>query len=67
VELASVATGRLGASVQVGSLPWDWLPGAALVRAAGGAAEVITAHGHDWHIAGSRRTVDDLAALLTAE
>ncbi|HEY2272773.1 MAG TPA: inositol monophosphatase family protein [Jatrophihabitantaceae bacterium] len=65
IELASVAAGRLGAWVQVGSLPWDWLPGTALVRAAGGAAEVVEAHGHRWHIAGSRQVVEQLTALVT--
>jgi fructose-1,6-bisphosphatase/inositol monophosphatase family enzyme len=64
VELAAVAAGRLGAWVQYTSLPWDWLPGAALVRAAGGAAEIVTAHGYDWHVAGSHRTVEEIAALL---
>lgn len=64
VELAAVAAGRLGASVQADSLPWDWLPGAALVRGAGGAAEVVELDGHHWHIAGARRVVDEIAALL---
>ena len=64
VELAAVAAGRLGASIQSDSLPWDWLPGAALVRGAGGAAEVITARGHDWHVAGNRQAVADIAELL---
>jgi myo-inositol-1(or 4)-monophosphatase len=66
VELAAVAAGRLGASVQADSLPWDWLPGAALVRAAGGAAEVIETDGHRWHVAGSRQAVGEIRALLTA-
>ena len=64
VELASVASGRLGAWVQYTSLPWDWLPGAALVRAAGGAAEVVPAGGREWYVAGSRRVVDEIAELL---
>ena len=66
VELAAVAAGRLGAWLQYSCLPWDWYPGAALVRAAGGATEVVPAHGHDWHIAGSRQAVDEIAALLTS-
>lgn len=66
IELAAVAAGRLGAWVQTGSLPWDWLPGTALVRAAGGAAEVLEAHGNRWHIAGSRQVVDEIAALISA-
>ncbi len=64
IELACVASGRLGAWLQSDSLPWDWLPGAALVRAAGGSAEVIEAHGHRWHAAGSRRAVDELLELV---
>jgi len=64
VELAAVAAGRLGASIQSDSLPWDWLPGAALVRGAGGAAEVIEAAGHRWNVAGNRRTVDEIAVRL---
>lgn len=64
VELAAVAAGRLGASIQSDSLPWDWLPGAALVRGAGGAAEVFEAAGHRWHVAGNRRAVADIEGLL---
>lgn len=64
VEMAAVAAGRLGASIQADTLPWDWLPGAALVAAAGGAAEVIEAAGHRWHVAGNRRAVADIRALL---
>src|SRR4051812_24211766 len=66
VELAAVAAGRIGASIQSNSLPWDWLPGAALVRGAGGAAEIIEAGGHRWHVAGNQRTVADIAELLVA-
>ncbi len=66
VELAAIAGGRLGASVQADSLPWDWLPGAALVRAAGGAAQVVEAGEHRWHVAGNGRAVAELVALLTA-
>jgi fructose-1,6-bisphosphatase/inositol monophosphatase family enzyme len=65
IELAYVAAGRLGASVQSDSLPWDWLPGAALVRGAGGVAEVIEVSGHRWHIAGGPTVVAQIAELLT--
>ena len=64
VELASVAAGRLGAALHTDSAPWDWLPGAALVRGAGGAAEVVEAHGHRWHIVGCRSVVDEIARLV---
>lgn len=66
VELAAVAAGRLGASLQANSAPWDWLPGAALVRGAGGAARVVEARGHRWHVAGNQRAVEDIIALLSA-
>lgn len=65
VELAAVAAGRLGAWLQYASAPWDWLPGAALVRAVGGVAEIVPAHGRDWHIAGSRQVFDELVDLIT--
>ncbi|MCW2495971.1 inositol monophosphatase [Jatrophihabitans sp.] len=61
VELAAVAAGRLGGWIQLNSLDWDWLPGVALVRAAGGAAEVVEAHGHRWHLAGSEQVVAELS------
>ena len=64
VELAAVAGGRLGVSVQADSLPWDWLPGAALVRGAGGIAEVVEVDGHRWNVAGPRRVVDEISDLL---
>jgi myo-inositol-1(or 4)-monophosphatase len=64
VELASVASGRLGAYVQYDCLPWDWYPGAALVAAAGGDTQVVQAHGHRWHVGGSRHVVGEVAALL---
>ena len=67
IEMAAVAAGRLGASMQVDSLPWDWLPGAALVRAAGGAARVVEVDAHRWHLSGAERVVDQLAALLQGE
>lgn len=66
VELASVAAGRLGAWVQHDSKPWDWLPGQALVSAAGGRAEVVEHRGHRWHVAGNSRAVDDITTALLA-
>jgi myo-inositol-1(or 4)-monophosphatase len=64
IELAAVAAGRLGISMQMDSMAWDWLPGAALVSAAGGATALVEASGHRWHIAGPRRAVDEVDALL---
>jgi fructose-1,6-bisphosphatase/inositol monophosphatase family enzyme len=64
VELAAVASGRLGAWLHLDSPSWDWLPGAALVRAAGGHTVVLDAHGHRWHLAGNVRAVEELAELV---
>jgi myo-inositol-1(or 4)-monophosphatase len=67
IELASVAGGRLGGWVQYDTLDWDWLPGVALVRAAGGATRVVAVDGHRWHIAGSRQVVDEITELLGSD
>lgn len=66
IELASVAGGRLGVWVQHDSLDWDWLPGVALVTAAGGVTEVLEHRGHRWHIAGNRQAVAEIRQLLLA-
>ena len=64
VELAALAGGRLGLWLQHDSAPWDWLPGAALVAGAGGAAITVPAGGRRWHIAGPPRAADALAELV---
>jgi fructose-1,6-bisphosphatase/inositol monophosphatase family enzyme len=64
LELAAVAGGRLGVWAQLDTLDWDWLPGAALVRAAGGVTEVVQHRGHRWHLAGNRQAVAEVRALL---
>jgi myo-inositol-1(or 4)-monophosphatase len=64
VELAAVAAGRLGAWLQRNPPGWDWLPGAALVTAAGGRTEVLNREGQRWHIAGNARAVADIRHRL---
>lgn len=66
VELAALAAGRLGVWLQHDSAPWDWLPGAALVVGAGGAARTVSAGGRQWHIAGPPTAVAELEALVLA-
>ena len=46
VDLAGVASGRLGIFLQANLHPWDWVPGAALVIGAGGVAEEVTVQRH---------------------
>ncbi|HEX4729555.1 MAG TPA: inositol monophosphatase family protein [Jatrophihabitans sp.] len=67
VELAQLASGRLGAWVQVDCPEWDWLPGAALVRSVGGSTEVLRHRGHRWHLAGNRQALADIRRLITGE
>ena len=64
VELAAVASGRLGLWLQADSALWDWYPGAALVRAAGGVTREVQQGGHLWRLAGDRRSVEEAAALI---
>jgi len=64
VDLASVAGGRLGLFLQSDLNDWDWVPGVALVRGAGGEAETLEAGGHRWHVAGNPVAVAEAIAAL---
>ncbi|HEY5822095.1 MAG TPA: inositol monophosphatase [Propionibacteriaceae bacterium] len=66
IDLASVASGRLGVFLQANLHPWDWYPGAALVIGAGGVAEELTIGDNLWQIAGNAQAVDDAKAALSA-
>jgi len=66
VDLAGVATGRLGVFLQANLKPWDWYPGAALVLGAGGVAEEVPVGAVTWLVAGNRQSVADTAAALRA-
>jgi myo-inositol-1(or 4)-monophosphatase len=63
LELAWVAAGRVDAWAQPNVSAWDWIPGAALVRHAGGATAVLDGE-PAWHLAGPRGLVDELAAVV---
>ncbi|GAA2175783.1 inositol monophosphatase family protein [Agrococcus versicolor] len=65
-DLAGVAGGRIGVWAQHSTAEWDWLPGKALVEAAGGRTEVLEHRGHRWHVAGNGRAVGELLTLLLA-
>jgi fructose-1,6-bisphosphatase/inositol monophosphatase family enzyme len=66
VDLAGVAGGRIGAWAQHCCPDWDWLPGKALVEAAGGRTAVLEHRGRRWHLAGNAAAVTDLTARLLA-
>ncbi len=63
-DLAGVAGGRVGVWAQHSLPEWDWLPGQALVLAAGGRTEVVEHRGHRWHLAGNHRAVGELLEIL---
>ena len=64
-DLGSVASGRLGAWFQHSCPEWDWLPGKAIVRAAGGSTTVVEVNGFRWHIAGTASAVREIQGALT--
>lgn len=63
-DLGSVASGRLGAWFQHSCPEWDWLPGKAIVEAAGGATAVLEVNGFRWHIAGPAAAVRQIQHRL---
>jgi myo-inositol-1(or 4)-monophosphatase len=63
LELAWVAAGRVDGWAQPHVAPWDWFPGAALVRHAGGTATVLDGE-PAWHLAGAPALVAQLAAIV---
>jgi len=63
LELAWVAAGRVDGWAQPHVAPWDWVPGAALVRHAAGEA-VVVGDGPAWYLAGAPELVAALAALV---
>jgi myo-inositol-1(or 4)-monophosphatase len=66
IDLAGVASGRLGIFLQANLHPWDWYPGAALVLGAGGVTEELTLDDTRWQIAGNRESVAQTTAALAS-
>ena len=65
-DLGGVASGRLGAWFQHSCPEWDWLPGKAIVRAAGGSTVVTEVNGFRWHIAGPAAAVREISTALAS-
>lgn len=63
-DLGRVADGAVGCWFQHSCPEWDWLPGQAIVLAAGGAADVVRVNGLDWFVAGGTTAVQELRAAL---
>lgn len=64
IDLATVASGGIGGWLQHSVADWDWLPGKALVEAAGGKAVKVDAGGVTWCVAGNHQLVGELLAKL---
>ena len=64
IDLATVASGGIGGWLQHSVADWDWLPGKALVEAAGGRAVKVDAGGVTWCVAGNKQLVADVVARL---
>ncbi|WP_442951296.1 inositol monophosphatase family protein [Paenarthrobacter sp. Z7-10] len=63
-DLARVADGTLGCWFQHSCPEWDWLPGKAIVGAAGGSTAAVRVNELDWFIAGTATAVAEVAAAL---
>ena len=64
IDMAEVASSRLGVFLQANLNGWDWYPGAALVIGAGGAADEFVLSTNRWQIAGNAQTVEDVRSAL---
>jgi fructose-1,6-bisphosphatase/inositol monophosphatase family enzyme len=64
LDLAAVAQGHLGAFLQHSVAPWDWWPGAALVRGAGGEARQVRVGSRVWSVAGATGIVAEVCDAL---
>jgi myo-inositol-1(or 4)-monophosphatase len=64
VDMAGVASGRLGVFLQANLNGWDWYPGAALVIGAGGVADELVLGNNRWQIAGNAEAVEDVKTAL---
>jgi fructose-1,6-bisphosphatase/inositol monophosphatase family enzyme len=65
-DLARVADGEIGAWFQHSCPQWDWLPGKAIVAAAGGSTATVEVNGLTWFAAGGTTAVGQVVAALTS-
>ena len=66
IDLAGVASSRLGIFLQANLHPWDWYPGAALVLGAGGLAAELRVGENLWQVAGNAAAVEDTKRALSS-
>ncbi|WP_413250940.1 inositol monophosphatase family protein [Sinomonas flava] len=65
-DLARVATGEIGVWFQHSCPQWDWLPGKAIVTAAGGSTATVEVNGLTWFAAGGTTAVREVVAALAS-
>ena len=65
MDAMAIASGRLGVSFQHSVPDWDRLPGAAIIRGAGGVARQVEVTGVTWSVAGAPLAVDDVCRVLS--
>jgi fructose-1,6-bisphosphatase/inositol monophosphatase family enzyme len=66
MDAMAVAAGHLHVLCQHSVPPWDELPGAAIIRGAGGVTRKVSAAGVEWHVAGAPTAVDEVCTALEA-
>lgn len=64
MDAMAIATGRCDVLFQHSVPDWDRLPGAAIIRGAGGVSRVVQAAGVEWHVAGVPSAVSAVCAAL---
>lgn len=64
MDAVAIASGQWDVLFQHSVADWDRLPGAAIVRGAGGASVVVPAAGVDWTVSGAPAAVADVRAAL---
>jgi len=64
MDAMAIAEGRLHLLCQHSVPPWDELPGAAIIRGAGGVTRRVQAAGVEWYVAGAPTAVDDACRAL---
>ncbi|NYE38415.1 fructose-1,6-bisphosphatase/inositol monophosphatase family enzyme [Nocardioides cavernae] len=66
MDCTAIAAGQWDVLFQHSVADWDRLPGAAIVRGAGGDSVVVSAGGVDWTVTGAPAAVSDVSAALLA-
>lgn len=64
MDAMAVAQGRLHVLCQHSVPPWDELPGAAIIRGAGGVTRRVRAAGVEWYVAGAPTAVAEVCEAL---